>query len=577
MNLMKKSALIIGSILLFTGCNNNEKIETPKEIKQMSIKPKKFKGFTVNNETISSLLEKLSIQEKVIYIYKGENFQLEKSNRIITSLKDLENYLKTTEKKKFKIINNNYRTSNMKILKTVDTFSNPFKNNLSFELNGNQKLTLNQILMLISEETGYNLIIKSDVYEKVLTKQLSLNFKTKTIKEFINYIEKALNIYVDVNHVNKELILSQYKTFFYDLPIATSNFKTSAIVKNGNTSSGGASLNTETKFSLDIYKDLEMYLNEILEIEEESNSKVVSNIESDTNNDESVNSFFIQRTINKIVIKVKRDKYELVNKVIADFISNIKTQVDLNMTVYTVTLNDKSEYGINWNFMNELLKNGGSLKATSGKGIISPNDFSGNAPSILSYTQNFSNGLGLSMVLNNIHHFGKIKDINSFSVSTMNNMPITQAITSEESYLKSLTKTVSETNRNDVTFSTETDKVKSGIFLYMHPKVLKNTKEVLLNIIPTFSKLQELKKIQYGPSGEFIQVPSKTEKVFNNNIIIKDNEKIIITGIILNKDNKEYEGLLPVKGNLFTDMLTGQTRKGKQREEIFIVVSAKIK
>jgi hypothetical protein len=464
-----------------------------------------------------------------------------------------------------------------------------------FNVSVDGAVTLSKIFKTIADETGYSLVVDNDIDTIYTTELTNFSYSGRTLNDFITYTEKAKNIFIKVDHENKTISLSKYSVLFYDLPIAVPNIDVSSSIvstQDGGSSSGSSSgsstssssgggsdgssgnsnkISSSTNFKLDVYQDLENYLAMIL-------TKVDTS--KDIKDDKSkINTFYIQRGINKLIVRTDFATASVVNEAVADFIDSMRQQVDVTLTVYTVKLNNAHKYGINWNFIQQNIETG--ISAGFKAGYTPPMTVANDAPSILSFSKDFGNGVGMSTVLNNVNNFGKIEDVQSFSVSTINNVPVTQSITNNVSYLKSLTRTVSTFNagNNDVIYTTETGNVNSGIFLYIHPKILKKTDEIMLNLSPTFTTLNSLNKITYGTSGDYIQVPDKSSKVFNNNIIVKDKEKIIITGIILDTKNSTYEGMDPTANNTLgaINALTGDNGSTSDRYEVFIVVSANMK
>lgn len=589
------SSLVLSSLLLI-GCSSKDKVTvdnngtTGENFAELNNKKvlneQRIRTQYVNtqNSSVSKVLELLSDEDMKTHILMGEDLLLPSKKYKVNTIRDLQQFVEMF--------------SNMKLVKEAESERlvkwklvshelNPFNKKYKMDLSGSD-IKMNEIMKQVGIATGYSIIPKKDVTEDY-TKNLHLEFNGETIKEFIDYIGKYSNLYVDIDHKMKTITLSKFKHTIFDVPVSIPNIDIEKDISSGSgtttgTGFGGGNISTKTKQQVDIYEELDKYLGTIL-------TEDLSMINTGETNK---NTYFIQRGVGKVYVNADPITMAKVTEVIANFKSNLEISVNVNVAVYTVDLKETSSYGINWQYIQNSL--GGALSAGNTSNImkITDNGIDGNGMLNAGKTGLFGTAVGegsgiiggakklgadsaITAILNMAGNFGKISDIQKFNISTMNNFPTVQVISRKNPYLKSITNEIvaNDTGNNTIVTTPEFGEVDSGIFFYINAKTFKDSDKIAINFSPMFNKLEGFETINYG-NNESSSQPVTSIQSYNNNIVINDGEQVLITGIITDKKGSGYDGMNPL-GNKTPELLnalTGVNSTDNSKQEIFIVLTA---
>lgn len=590
-----KSSIILSS-LLFIGCaekevvsieNNGATGETFSELtnkKVLNEQRTRKQYVNTQNSSVSKVLELLSDEDMKTHILMGDDLLLPSKKYKVTTIRDLQQFVEMF--------------SNMKLVKEAESERlvkwklvshelNPFNKKYKMDLSGSD-IKLNEIMKQIGIATGYSIIPKKDVVEDY-SKSLNLEFNGETIKEFVDYIGKYNNLYVDIDHKMKTLTLSKFKHTIFDVPVSIPNIDIEKDISSGGgtvtgTGFGGGSISTKTKQQVDIYDELDKYLSTIL----------ASDVSMLNTGETNKNTYFIQKGVGKVYVNADPVTMAKVTEVINNFKSNLEISVNVNVAVYTVDLTDKSSYGINWQLIQNSLS--GVLSTGNVSNIMTVNNTAatgidltdaaktgvlgtsvGEGAGIIGGAKNLGNNSAIGAILNMAGNYGKISDIQKFNISTMNNFPTVQVISKKNPYLKSITNEIvaNDTGNNTVVTTPEFGEVDSGIFFYINAKTFKDSDTIAINFAPMFNKLEGFETINYG-NNESSSQPVTSIQSYNNNIVINDGEQVLITGIITDKKGSGYKGMNPAGGSTpaMLNALTGVNSTDDAKQEIFIILSA---
>lgn len=206
-------------------------------------------------------------------------------------------------------------------------------------------------------------------------------------------------------------------------------------------------------------------------------------------------------------------------------------QVNVKIKVLNIELNDEYNYGINWDMVQHIagskihllgaLANATNLAATS---VASTAASSG--------LTTLSIGSTPDAVINALSEQGKISVVTEPEVTTMNNQIAEVRITRDTGYLQSVSSTT--VANEGTTTSLTPGVVTDGFSLYLLPKV--HQRDVYLQISSTLSMLTQLVQVSNAATGgsnsnvQAIQVPTLSEKHFNQRTRIPSGQTLVITG-----------------------------------------------
>ena len=253
----------------------------------------------------------------------------------------------------------------------------------------------------------------------------------------------------------------------------------------------------------------------------------------------------------------------------------LSQEVAIKVRVLDVDLNNASNYGINWNVVARTLhtdfkvfgnlSNATNLIATQlGAGPSDNNGMGG-----IQIGSDNSNA-----IINALAEQGKVRVVNQPQVTTLNNQIATIKITQDTGYVQSLTS--STTFNGVVANSINPGTVTEGLTLYLLPKVRDDF--VYLQISSTISNLLKLDKVSDAPEAErhsshdtrnqnyqAIQVPTITNKSFNQRSMVRSGNTLIIAGYKRLKDETKSASMFTI------DPLGGKGMKAQQSEMVVLI------
>jgi len=225
-------------------------------------------------------------------------------------------------------------------------------------------------------------------------------------------------------------------------------------------------------------------------------------------------------------------------KYITELNHEMSKEVSLQVQVLEIELDKQFTYGVDWNLVQQIC--GTAFKLTSSVGTaanLTSSAIAGIATSGLTELQVGSN-VGSHAIIHALERQGKLRVVTQPTVVTMNNQMAEIRITRDTGYLQSISTTT--VVNGPTTTALNPGNITDGFSLYLLPKILLN--KVYLQISSSISNLTALQKVDNCPSGsadcegseqnnfQAIQVPSMTEKHFNQRTVVTSGTTVIITG-----------------------------------------------
>ena len=252
---------------------------------------------------------------------------------------------------------------------------------------------------------------------------------------------------------------------------------------------------------------------------------------------------------------------------------DLSQQVSLKVEVLEIELNKQFNYGINWNLLAKNISTtiGGKLWHT---GIALSGSLADDTNLATNLAGGIASGSGLSTlrlgttnsntIINALSQQGKLRVVTQPTVVTMNDQMAEIRITQDTGYLQSVS-TTSVTNEGTTTSLTP-GRVTDGFTLYLLPKIEKN--KIYLQISSTISKLTALTKVESGTdttTEQNIQVPTLSEKSFNQRTMLDSGNTLVITGFKQLTDESRKNALFGI------DALGGKGAKNQNVQTIVLI------
>lgn len=241
---------------------------------------------------------------------------------------------------------------------------------------------------------------------------------------------------------------------------------------------------------------------------------------------------------------------------------NITKQVLLNVKVYSVTLTDKDNLGIDWNMI---------YKASNGNWSFNlQNTFKDAATNAVSGQVGILDGsfAGSSAVVKALAEQGRVSVVTSPSVTTLNLQPVPVQVARQTGYLAS----IQTTNTPDVGSSTSLTPgtVTSGFNMDLLPFVLPNN-ELLLQYSINISSLIRLRAESSGNNR--IQVPEIDNRIFSQKVRLRSGETLVLSGF----DQTAEQGTKAGTGSAWNFLLGGGANRDTTRDVIVVLITPVIK
>lgn len=202
---------------------------------------------------------------------------------------------------------------------------------------------------------------------------------------------------------------------------------------------------------------------------------------------------------------------------------NITRQVLFNVKVFEVTLTDQDQLGLNWNAV---------YKSLSGKFGFS---LSNTVPGISTSATSGSIGIvntanspwaGSTAIIQALAEQGRVSNVRSPSVTTLNLQPAPIQIGNVKGYVESSSTTTTASVGSTSSLSPGT--ITSGFNMTLLPRVMENTEDLLLMISINMSSKPTFET--FTSNGSSIQVPDYDAKSLSPKVKLRSGQTLILSG-----------------------------------------------
>lgn len=196
-------------------------------------------------------------------------------------------------------------------------------------------------------------------------------------------------------------------------------------------------------------------------------------------------------------------------------------QVVLNVRVLSVNLTASDSYGINWDAVYKNIGKGIEVGLSSASGLAT-----GASRLNFNIIKTPSKWEGTQVILEALSKQGKVSQVTSASIMTINNQPAPIRIGSQRAYLASSTTTIG-TGGSGNTVSLTPGTVNTGFSMSVLPHILDND-ALMLQYSSDISELLDVQTVTSG--GSSIQTPIIDTRNFLQRVIVGNGETLVLTG-----------------------------------------------
>ena len=427
-----------------------------------------------------------------------------------------------------------------------------------------EKANLYKVLYSISKIAGLNLIIDRDVEKNI---PVTLSVKDANLEDVLHIIMQMSGCYYTLDgnilHV-KEYMRKRFNISYVHsnssfstklggdtLSTATSGGGSSGGSSSGKGISGKYSLNYDSpKGANDFYK----HLDENLKLLISENGK-----------------YTLNRFSGVLSIYDKKQNIDSISNFIKDIKKQFNKQILIEAKILEVSLNKSHQLGINWDSVgNSVFSSAHKLSFGQSLGLLGtstafPNPLSNAVAGTISYSSKNFNAL-----IDAIDKNGKIDTLSNPRIKVLNGQSAIISSGKLVPYWEKQIDTTQGSSTTDQQITYNRRDVLDGITMGVTPTVMDNGK-IMLNITPISSSIEGEKNDPAGNSAPIINI-----KEAGTIIYAKDNDLVLIGGLISNSISKSYSsvpilGDIPLIGSLFR-----QTNNTKEKKELVILLRIKV-
>jgi len=212
---------------------------------------------------------------------------------------------------------------------------------------------------------------------------------------------------------------------------------------------------------------------------------------------------------------------ERIAKFVADQNVALTRQVVLNVRVLGIELNESNSYGINWDAVYSNLGRGFGVAMSTASGLPSP---TGNLTFNIVNTSSMWDGT--RAMLEALSKQGKVSQITSASIVTINNQPAPIQVGRQRSYLESSTTTIGTGGAGNTT-TLVPGTLMTGFSMSVLPHIL-DSGRLMLQYSGDISSLIEL--VTVSSDGSSIQVPEIDTRNFLQRVMMNTGETLVLAG-----------------------------------------------
>ncbi|MDO8453565.1 MAG: hypothetical protein Q7S59_03220 [Sulfurimonas sp.] len=411
-----------------------------------------------------------------------------------------------------------------------------------------------KVMYSISELSGLNLIIDQDI-DKNITITMSVN--EAGLLEALDVIMNLSGCYYDLNGNILHVKQFERKTFLIPYVHSNTSFTTELggdTLNSANSGMGGGQgIKGDFKLKFDNPKEINSFYEQL--------EKNIASLMS------SEGKYTLNRFSGILSVHDKKANVNAVEVMVNRVKKQCNQQVLIEAKILEVVLNDNHSLGISWDAVaNSVLSSGDKLQLQQPLGLSSA------VSGTMTYSAN-----NFSSVIKALDEYGDVDTLSNPSISVLSGQ---SAIISSGKLLPFWEKEVQTTqgtggsaSTSEVTY-TRRD-VLNGLTMGVTPTIMDDA-NIMLNVIPITSSIEDVVEYADENGKTVASAPVLNVKEAGTIIYAKNNDLVLIGGLINNAVSKKEEkvpllGDIPWLGSLFT-----RTVKKDEKRELVILIRIKV-
>jgi MSHA biogenesis protein MshL len=408
----------------------------------------------------------------------------------------------------------------------------------------------------MAQLSGLNLVIDKDIDTST---EVTISINDAPLKEALDIVMNIADCFYELRGNILHVKQFEQKSFFIPYIHSTTSYTTELggdMLSSAKSTSGTGGAGGGVKGEFKLKFDNPATVNNFYEQLEKNIASLIS----------KSGRYTLNRFSGVLNVYDKRSNINAVESVIEKIKKQSNKQVLIEAKILEVVLNDSHSMGVSWDAVaNSVLQSGDRLQFSQTLGL------SGAVAGTMNY-----NARNFSSVISALSESGNVDTLSNPSINVLSGQ---SAAISSGKLMPFWEKEVQITQGTGGSASTSyatynRRDVLHGITMGVTPTVMENGK-IMLNIVPITSSIEEV--VNYTDNGVVVaSAPVLNIKEAGTVIYAKDNEMVLIGGLINNSVSKEKEkvpllGDMPLLGGLFT-----RSSNKDEKRELVILIRLKI-
>ncbi|MCD6281836.1 MAG: pilus (MSHA type) biogenesis protein MshL [Deltaproteobacteria bacterium] len=405
------------------------------------------------------------------------------------------------------------------------------------------------VLNAIAHVAGLNLVIDSRLRSAVKTNEtkpeessgdiivpgVTVTLKNAPLKDALDDITRSINVFYQVD--NKTLYIKGIESRIYHLNCIASQ-------KDVTVSVGGDVLGSSTLAESSTSPLTGEFT--IRDKKDTTSTDIYTQIQTTIKSMISpLGHFSLNRSIGLLEVTDRRSSLERIDTYLARVVKYYTSQVLIKARVLEVTLNDESQYGIDWSSIHG---NIGNYKFNPiRQNLKLPTGGSNPTPALEMIIS--SEKHGFDATINALEQFGKVKVLSDPRIRVINGQPALISMGESRSFIKhiELTTTTTEGGTTITQPDVEISSIFDGIMLGVLPYIDFERNFVNMSITPIKSDLIELEEKKIGE--DTYTLPRIALKEASTQVRVKSGD-IVVLGGLLSKNIERNRKSIPILGDI---------------------------
>lgn len=420
-----------------------------------------------------------------------------------------------------------------------------------------QGAKFSSVMFQIAKESGLNLIIDKDVNPDT---PITISIKEANLKEALNVVMDISECYYQLK--GNILYVKGFEQKNFSIPYVHSKTSFGADLggdtlgsASGGSSSGGSSNGSlKGEFALKFNNPEET--NDFYEQFEKNVASLIS----------SEGKYTLNRFSGTLNVHDRKKNVDAIEEIIGKIKKQTNRQVLIEAKILEVILNDSHALGVNWDVVtNSVFQTGDQLTIGQTLGL------GGAVAGTMTYNTN-----SFSAVIDALDESGNVDTLSNPSINVLSGQSAIISSGKLVPFWEKEVQTTSDTSASNTEVTYNRRDVLDGVTMGVTPTILEDGR-IMLNIIPITSSIEEIIDYKDQNGISVATAPILNIKEAGTVIYAKDNNLVLIGGLINNTTTKE-EQKVPLLGDIpyLGKLLFTRTHNSEEKRELVILIRLKI-